>query len=202
MPASLRMSSVIASSALALMLAACGGAPETRDNAALAPADAGNAATPETTSEEAAASVGNTAAAPDTADTVANVAAPAPSPTPSASPSPAATPEAPAADAGPAGNAANGEKLFAQCRICHSVEPGRNGLGPSLHDIVGRPAAQVAGFNFSPAMKNSGLTWDAATLSDYLRAPMRKVPGTKMAYAGMANDQNRADLIAYLATLK
>lgn len=198
MPASLRMSSLIASSALALMLAACGGAPEARDNAALAPVDAGNATTP----DEAAAPAGNNAAAPETAEAVANVAAPTPTPTPEASPSPAAKPEPAAADAGPAGNAANGEKLFVQCRICHSVEPGRNGLGPSLHDIVGRPAAQVAGFNFSPAMKDSGLTWDAATLSDYLRAPMRKVPGTKMAYAGMANDQNRADLIAYLATLK
>ena len=105
---------------------------------------------------------------------------------------------APAGD----GDAANGAKLFAQCKICHSVEPGKNGLGPSLHDVVGRKAGTEAGFTYSPAMKNSGLTWTDAELSDYLRAPMKLVPGTKMAFAGIASDKDRADVIAYLDTLK
>lgn len=107
-----------------------------------------------------------------------------------------------AAPAAPAGNAANGAKLFAQCKICHSTDAGKNGLGPSLRGVAGRKSATVAGFTYSTAMKSAGLTWNNATLSDYLRSPMKKVPGTKMAFAGIVNDQNRADVVAYLNTLK
>ena len=102
----------------------------------------------------------------------------------------------------PAGDPANGAKLYAQCKICHSTEAGKNGLGPSLKGIVGRKSATVAGFNYSAAMKSANLTWTKPTLTDYLTAPMKKVPGTKMAFAGIANEKNRADVIAYLGTLK
>ncbi len=101
-----------------------------------------------------------------------------------------------------AGDAANGAKLFAQCKVCHTIVANKNGVGPSLKGVVGRKAGTLAGFSYSPAMKGSGLSWNAATLDSYLKGPMKKVPGTKMAFAGIANDKNRADVIAYLTTLK
>ena len=71
-----------------------------------------------------------------------------------------------------AADAAAGEAVFkSQCSICHSVQAGRNQVGPSLAGIVGRPAGQVANFHYSPANKNSGLTWDQATLDRYLTNP-------------------------------
>lgn len=177
--------------ALAALLSACGGQPTPAQNAAAVPDEATNAAAP-------AAEAGN-AAAP-AAD---NTAAPAAEATPAPAESPAAAaPAQTAAATGPAGDAANGAKVFIQCKVCHAVEPGKNGLGPTLHGVVGRKAAQLAGFNFSPAMKASNLVWDDATLHDYLRAPMKKVPGTKMAFAGIADEQKRADVVAYLDTLK
>jgi cytochrome c len=74
-------------------------------------------------------------------------------------------------------------------------------VGPSLFDIVGRQAGQVPGFHYSPANKESGLTWDAATLDRYLTSPQTVVPKTTMAYVGLKDATKRADLIAYLSTL-
>ncbi len=92
---------------------------------------------------------------------------------------------------------------FVQCRTCHTVEKdGRNGIGPNLWGVTGKPAAQKAGFAYSPAMKSSGLTWDNATLDIYLKEPMKTVPGTKMAYAGLRNGAQRAEVIAYIDSLK
>jgi cytochrome c2 len=97
-------------------------------------------------------------------------------------------------------DAAAGKSMFrSQCSICHSVEPGRNMTGPSLFAIVGRPAGQVSGFHYSPAMQTSHFTWDKATLDRYLAAPRQVVPGTFMAYAGVKDATQRANLIAYLA---
>ncbi|WP_112383275.1 c-type cytochrome [Sphingomonas carotinifaciens] len=87
---------------------------------------------------------------------------------------------------------------FAACKACHTVNKGgRNGIGPNLHGVVGRPAASVAGFNYSPAMKASKLRWDDATLDAYLAGPMKKVPGTKMPIA-TPDPAKRAAIIAYL----
>lgn len=91
---------------------------------------------------------------------------------------------------------------FAQCAACHSVEPGKHGIGPSLAGVYGTKSGELAGFAFSPAMKAAGLTWDDATLDTYLTAPMKMVPGTKMTYAGMNDAAKRAEIIAYLKTLK
>jgi cytochrome c len=98
------------------------------------------------------------------------------------------------------GDPASGEKVFIQCKTCHVTDPGVNRIGPSLHGIVGRPAGQVAGYNYSPANKNSGITWSEAKLFQYLENPQRIVPGTKMAFGGIADNQKRADLIAWLKT--
>lgn len=123
---------------------------------------------------------------------------------------PAATEAAPAANATAAatpvsyasltGDATKGEKVFAQCKACHVVEAGQNRVGPSLAGLVGRKAGSIEGFSYSAANKGSGVTWDEETLFTYLEAPQKFMPGTKMAFAGLKNPQDRADVIAYLKT--
>jgi len=101
-----------------------------------------------------------------------------------------------------AADASAGEKVFkSQCSICHSTQPGRNATGPTLFGVVGRPTGRVDGFHYSEANIRSHLTWDKPTLDKYLAAPKAVVPGTIMPYPGLKDDDKRADLIAYLATL-
>ncbi|MBM6583398.1 cytochrome c family protein [Microvirga sp. BT689] len=96
-------------------------------------------------------------------------------------------------------DAAAGEKTFAQCRACHQIGPtAKNAVGPVLNGIIGRKAGTVEGYNYSPANKNSGITWDEATFSEYIKDPKAKVPGTKMVYAGLKDEQRIKDLLAYL----
>lgn len=96
------------------------------------------------------------------------------------------------------GDATAGEAAFAQCKACHSLEAGKNGIGPSLNKIIGQKAADIPGYNFSPAMKASGITWTEDKLFAYLEKPQAVVPGTKMSFAGYPEPQKRADLIAWL----
>ena len=108
-----------------------------------------------------------------------------------------------AAFAGPAfaeGDAANGEKVFRKCKACHAVEEGKNKVGPSLYDIVGRAPGSVEGYRYSKAMVEFGAdnVWDDATLSAYLEKPKDLVKGTKMAFAGLRKAEERDDVIAYL----
>lgn len=107
---------------------------------------------------------------------------------------------APVAYASLTGDAAAGERVFVQCRACHTVEPGQNRMGPTLHGVVGKPAGQVPGYNYSPANRNSGITWTEEQLFAFLEAPQRVIPGTKMVFGGIRDPQARADLIAYLKT--
>ena len=101
-----------------------------------------------------------------------------------------------------AGDAAAGEKVFNQCKACHTVEAGKNRVGPSLHGVTGRKAAAVEGFNYSPAMKDWGQSWTPENLDKYLADPKAFIPGNKMAFAGLKNPQDRANVIAYLAQQK
>jgi cytochrome c len=102
-----------------------------------------------------------------------------------------------------AGDATAGKALFQQkCSICHSVDVGVNKIGPSLHGVVGRKAGSLEGYTYSDAMKNANRTWDEATLSDYLTNPRQKIPGVKMIFAGLPNEQDRENVIAYLAEQK
>ena len=102
-----------------------------------------------------------------------------------------------------AADPAAGKTVFnSVCSICHSVQPGKNMVGPSLFGIVGRKTGSVPGFHYSPANQNANLTWDQATLDKYLQSPRTVIPGTLMTYGGLKDDARRADLIAYLATLK
>jgi cytochrome c len=98
-----------------------------------------------------------------------------------------------------AADPAAGEKDFAACKACHRVGEGaKSNIGPTLNGVVGRQAGSVEGFTYSDALKDAGLTWDEATLTEYLKNPKAKVPGTKMAFAGVKDDAKIADIIAYL----
>ena len=99
--------------------------------------------------------------------------------------------------------ASAGRQVFqSQCSICHSPRPGRNIIGPSLFGVVGRHSGMIPTFSYSQANRRSGLTWTPGTLDRYLTAPQRVVPGTLMTYPGLRDPRQRADLIAYLATLR
>lgn len=96
-------------------------------------------------------------------------------------------------------NAEAGAIVFKRCMACHKVGPdAKNGVGPVLNGVVGRAAGEYSDYSYSSANKNSGLTWDEPTLTAYLRAPRKLVPGTKMAFAGLSRDREIADVIAYL----
>ena len=151
-----------------------------------------------------------------------------PAPAPAAEPAPApavTTPETPAADptaAPPAvtpttptaqtialeikdasgaamtGDTAHGLKVFKICSQCHSAVQGKNGTGPSLYGVVGRPAGSIPNFRYSEANRTSGITWTEQEMFVYLENPKKKVPKTLMAFAGLPKAQDRADVIAYL----
>jgi cytochrome c len=107
-----------------------------------------------------------------------------------------------AAGSAQAQDAAKGEQVFRQCSVCHSTEAGVTKLGPSLHGVVGRKAGTEPGFAYSNAMTSFGKVWDAATLDAYLTNPAAAVPGGKMVFVGIKDATQRADVIAYLETLK
>lgn len=169
---------------LALALAACGSADQPADqpSEAATPSEAASAA-PEAMPSEAAPSAAPSAEA-------------SPTPTPSAKPSPmaSASPAATGAAAGP-------PQAFNQCTVCHSTTPGKTIIGPSLAGVYGHKAGQVAGFQFSDAMKASGMVLNEKTLDAFLANPAAKVPGTTMVFAGVKDDAQRKAIIDYLKTL-
>jgi len=96
-----------------------------------------------------------------------------------------------------------GKGVFTRCAACHTVNKGGvNGLGPNLFDIVGRKAGSQPDFGYSDAMKKARFAWTPQKLDAYIAHPAAVVPGNRMAFAGIPNAKDRADLIAYLATLK
>ena len=98
-------------------------------------------------------------------------------------------------------DAAAGEKVFLLCKTCHQVgDSAKNAVGPVLNGLFGRKAGTVAGYSYTNSNKSSGITWDEATFSEYIKDPKAKVPGTKMAFAGVKDEQKIKDLIAYLHT--
>jgi cytochrome c len=108
------------------------------------------------------------------------------------------------AAAGAGGNPAKGADYYAEeCGDCHSVSPGKNKKGPSLFGVIGRQPGSVADFSgYSEAMKQLGGTWSAERVDAYIAQPRKLVPGGKMKYDGLADAQERADIAAYLASLK
>ena len=96
-------------------------------------------------------------------------------------------------------DAAAGEKVFGVCKTCHQTgETAKNGVGPILNGLIGRKAGSVPGYSYSDANKNFGITWDEATFREYIKDPKAKVPGTKMIYAGLKDEQKTNDLVAFL----
>jgi cytochrome c len=95
-------------------------------------------------------------------------------------------------------DAAAGEAQWRACRACHALEAGRNGTGPYLHGVVGRPINSGEGFNYSGALSALGETWTVEALSRFIESPRSTAPGTTMNYAGMRNRTDRLNLIAYI----
>jgi cytochrome c len=161
-------------SGLALVLAACGGSESSAPAPAPAPAEA---AAPEPVATETPAEP--VAETPATTE--------------------AAAPAAGGSDyASYTGDAAKGKRVFAQCMTCHAVQEGRNNVGPSLYQVVGRHTGSVEGFKYSDANKNKDIVWTEENLFVYLENPQAFIPGTIMAFPGLKNPQDRADVIAYL----
>lgn len=161
--------------ASALALAACSKKAETEDDTAAAPSATPAAAPAANTEAPATAPAAATAVAADNTDTISGV-----------------------KYASYTGDAAAGEKTFAACKVCHALD--KNMIGPHLKGVVGRKAGSLADYTYSAANKNSGITWTPEKLFQYLEAPQRVVPGTKMTYPGLSDPQKRADVIAYLKT--
>jgi cytochrome c len=99
-------------------------------------------------------------------------------------------------------SAADAPPAFTQCKACHNVEAGKNGIGPSLAGVFGRKVGQAEGFKYSEPHLKSGLTMDEATLTKYLADPKGVIPGNKMVFLGLKNPDDVKAVIAYLKTLK
>lgn len=103
--------------------------------------------------------------------------------------------------AGSPGDHAQGERLFrAQCVGCHSLAPGEHLAGPSLHDLIGRPAGGIAGFDYSPVLDDADFVWNAETLDAFLAAPDDFLPGTRMVLWGL-DERSRQRIIDYLESI-
>ncbi|CDO37507.1 cytochrome c family protein [Novosphingobium sp. KN65.2] len=188
------------------LLAACGGS-ETEATTDTATQDAGSEPAEQASSEEVAtASATPDAATPDAATPDAamqKVSTPEVAETAKPQAEAKATAAAPAAKMVSAAAAAPvaPPPSFMQCKVCHAVEPGKNGVGPTLSGIVGSKAGEVAGYNFSPALAKSGITWNRSTLDTWLAGPLKMVPGTKMVIS-QPDAAKRKEIIDYLETLK
>ena len=102
-----------------------------------------------------------------------------------------------------AGDPEAGGKVFNKCRACHQIGPGaKNTIGPELNGLSGRKTGAVEGYAYSDANKGSGLTWDEATFLEYITSPQKKIPGTKMTFAGLPSEDDRANIWAYISQFK
>jgi cytochrome c len=100
---------------------------------------------------------------------------------------------------GYAQDAALGEKIFVQCKACHQIgENAKNAVGPLLNGLFGRKAGTIEGYSYSPANKNSGITWDEASFREYIKDPKARIPGTKMIFPGLKDPKQIDDIVAYL----
>jgi cytochrome c len=96
------------------------------------------------------------------------------------------------------GDPAAGKKVFNKCRACHVADAEKNRVGPYLKGVFGRESGSVEGFKYSDAMKGAGITWDEVTIAEYVADPKGYVPNNRMAFPGLKDEQDIADLLAYL----
>lgn len=189
------LTKTVSALALTFALAACGGPAEEEF------------ATPEATASDTAAAATPTDGATPTEGATPTDAAATPSADASATPTAAASATPAAAAAKPAATVAAAApagppQAFTQCSVCHKVEAGKNGIGPSLAGVFGAKSGHLGdSFKYSPAMLGAGLTWNQATLDRYLKDPKSVVPGTIMSFGGVKDDAKRAEIIAYLRSL-
>ena len=106
-----------------------------------------------------------------------------------------------AAPALASGDAKEGEKVFAKCRSCHSVEADKNGVGPSLNGVLGRKSGTLEKYSYSKAMTEKGVVWDEKTIASYIADPKAFVPGNKMIFPGLKKESEIENLLAYLKSL-
>jgi len=103
-----------------------------------------------------------------------------------------------AIDIANAADPVNGKKVFKKCVTCHSLQEGKNKIGPSLYNLLDRKIGSVEGYKYSKAMKNSGVVWDEESLDKFLTKPRKFIPKTKMSFRGIKNKSLRDDLISFL----
>ena len=103
-----------------------------------------------------------------------------------------------AIDIANAADPVNGKKVFKKCVACHSLQEGKNKIGPSLYNLLDRKIGSVEGYKYSKAMKNSGVVWDEESLDKFLTKPRKFIPKTKMSFRGIKKKSLRDDLIAFL----
>lgn len=110
-------------------------------------------------------------------------------------------PEIPFAEIYASADAGAGQGLWRQCQACHKLEAGANGTGPYLHDLVGRPIGSADGFAYSEVLASMGGEWTPEEIAAFIENPKGYAPGTKMSYSFRGDDEDKANLIAYLATI-
>ena len=96
----------------------------------------------------------------------------------------------------------NGKKVFKKCAACHSLQEGKNKIGPPLNNLLGRKAGSVEGYKYSKAMKNSGVVWDEESLDKFLTKPRKFIKRTKMSFWGIKKKSLRDDLISFFKQLQ
>ncbi|WP_338465646.1 c-type cytochrome [Novosphingobium sp. ZN18A2] len=213
-----RLMTAVTVSLAAMSIAGCSGkAPDAQATAAAAAAAEASAMPAEEASAAPESYASASAAAEPAAPAPTPTAKPAPSPTPSASATPLAKASAkpntntapkPESTPSPAAKVADAEPLappksFARCAVCHNAAKGAAAkIGPNLWGVYGTKAGEIAGYNFSDALKASGLTWNEAALDNWIEAPMKDVPGTYMSFPGIKDPAKRAEIIAYLKSAR
>src|SRR6056297_3422949 len=175
------------------------------DEAAAEEAPAEEAPAEEAAAEEAPAEEPATEEAPAQEEAASEEAATEEAATEEAATEEAATEEAPSEESAGesefAAMVASADRLYRRCQACHKLEDGANGVGPHLYGVVGRDIAGVDGFNYSDALKGLDGAWTLDQLSAWIENPREFAPGNRMGFAGLKDEQDRADLMAYLQTI-
>ncbi len=195
----MKTTSLFATLMASVALAACGGGGGEAEEADAAPAPAPEATETAAPESEAPAEAEAPAPEPEPEAPAEEAAAQEAAPQDEAAADPAPAGDGPFTINGIVGDAAAGRRVFARCQTCHVLQEGVNRVGPSLYGIFGRTAGTVEGFRYSDANSNSGIVWSEEIMFEYLENPREYMPGTNMAFPGLRAEQDRANVVAYIA---